>query len=112
MKYEITMKDHHVALGGEIDSYIYQCGIYFFKVETAFGITTVNTVGADGHYFPKLWYSEKNGSFLEWKEDVSVDGDEWKNFIKEVQNAHEIAPYFLKHIEQLKQGIIPDINED
>lgn len=103
----ITLEDHFLRGHGIEELYVYKCGNFFFQVATSFGETDVKIVGHDGHYCPVLHYT-KNAPLIEWSASIDIEGDEWRNFTKEVQETHEVVSYFLKYIDKLKQGIIPD----
>ena len=106
-KFKIELLEHNEKMGGEQHIYLYKCGNYIFKIDTAFGETDVEIVGRDAYYQPSLIYS-KTGSVIDWKTSIPVTGDKWKIFVQEVQDAHATVAYFNEHIDKLKQGIIPD----
>lgn len=110
MGYRIELVKHQERMSGEQQIFLYKCGNYIFKIDTAFGETDVEIVGGDAFYQPTLIYS-KNGSVIDWKTSIPVTGDKCKIFAQEVLDAHATVAYFTEHIDELKQGIIPDPEE-
>ena len=110
MKYEITMKDHHVALQGEIDSYLYECGGYTIEVMVAMGYDEMNVKSCPSSYVPQVSYVNGKG-MLSWHESIYLNGEKYNdprdNFLEEAAKAQEIFHFFAEHFDELKQGVIP-----
>lgn len=107
MERRITLKEHFTKYDGELDIYDYECEGYIISIGSIFGTTEMNIKGYPTHYAPQLTYF-KDYAFVNWKENISLDGDEWKDFVKEVTKFHEILEYFKNNFDNLSKGIIPN----